>query len=148
MQGQPPTSPSVPAAHTRTPGGAVVHQLCWLLSVSSLPGCHTGHLRSTVVSHPLLVSPGSLATYWKYQCILSLGPFLCLSLKTLARVGGQCVHPSPTSRGTDVTVLQRLSYLRCRKDGNSRACRVGSLGFRHARKVWKVPPWHLSSGGI
>lgn len=88
MEGQPPTSPSVPAAHTWTPGGAVVHQLRWLLSVSSLPGCHPGHLRSTVVSHPLLVSPGSLESYWKYKCFLSLWPFLCLALKTLWGGGG------------------------------------------------------------
>lgn len=101
MGGQPPSSPPVPAAHARTPGGAVVHQLRWLLSVRSLPGCHTGHLRSTVVSHPLLGSPGSLATSWKYQCILSLHPFLSLALKTLGEGG---LHSSPACKGTEVTM--------------------------------------------
>lgn len=44
-------------AHTRTPGGALVHQLHRLLSVRALPGHHAGHLRRALVSL-LLFSPG------------------------------------------------------------------------------------------
>lgn len=45
-------------AHTRTPGGALVHQLHRLLTVRALPGSHAGHLRRALVSH-LLLSPGA-----------------------------------------------------------------------------------------
>ena len=45
-------------AHTRTPGGALVHQLHRLLAVRALPGHHAGHLRRALVSHLLFSSRG------------------------------------------------------------------------------------------
>lgn len=50
-------------AHSRTPGGAVVHQLRRLLSLCTLPGGHAGHLRHALVSH-LAPSPACPGGWW------------------------------------------------------------------------------------